>query len=247
MSSPRTVLLLGGTGRTGRRVLEQLLARGVCVRAVVRAATRLPAASASDERLTVTEADLLGLGDDAWIEHVRGCDVIVSCLGHTISLRGVFGPPHDLVARAVSRACRAVRDVAPIVPVKLVVMTSVSVNHPGEREPRRGGGELALLGVLRALVPPTHDNQLAADWLHERIGTHDPFVHWVVVRPDTLRDGGVTPYAVHEHLVSTLTRPDDTNMANVANFMCELVCDDATWTRWQGRLPVIVNEVATQG
>ena len=33
-----TVLLLGGTGRTGGRALQQLLARGVSVRAIVRSA-----------------------------------------------------------------------------------------------------------------------------------------------------------------------------------------------------------------
>ena len=38
-----TVLLLGGTGRTGGRVLQQLLGRGVRVRAVVRSAERLAA------------------------------------------------------------------------------------------------------------------------------------------------------------------------------------------------------------
>ena len=54
-----TVLLLGGTGRTGGRVLQQLLARGVSVRAVVRSAERLPAGVADDPRLTVIEADLL--------------------------------------------------------------------------------------------------------------------------------------------------------------------------------------------
>ncbi len=42
-----TVLLLGGTGRTGGRVLGQLLDRGVPVRAVVRSAERLPAGVAA--------------------------------------------------------------------------------------------------------------------------------------------------------------------------------------------------------
>ena len=36
MCSEHTVLLLGATGRTGGRVLEQLLRRGVSARAVVR-------------------------------------------------------------------------------------------------------------------------------------------------------------------------------------------------------------------
>ena len=42
------VLLLGGTGRTGGRVLQQLLGRGVRVRAVVRSAERLPAGVVDD-------------------------------------------------------------------------------------------------------------------------------------------------------------------------------------------------------
>ncbi len=50
--TPQTVLLLGGTGRTGGRVLRQLLGRGVRVRAVVRSAGRLPAGVADDPRLT---------------------------------------------------------------------------------------------------------------------------------------------------------------------------------------------------
>lgn len=37
-----TVLLVGGTGRTGGRVLTQLLGRGVSVRVIVRSAKRSP-------------------------------------------------------------------------------------------------------------------------------------------------------------------------------------------------------------
>ena len=58
-----TVLLLGGTGRTGGRVLQQLLGRSVAVRAVVRSAERLPAGAADDPRLTVVVGDVLSLND----------------------------------------------------------------------------------------------------------------------------------------------------------------------------------------
>ncbi len=51
MTSEQAVLLVGGTGRTGGRVLQQLLSRGVHVRAIVRSAQRLPAGVASDPRL----------------------------------------------------------------------------------------------------------------------------------------------------------------------------------------------------
>ena len=77
-----------------------------------------------------------------------------------------------------------------------------------------------------------------------RIGTDNPFVQWVVVRPDTLLEGDVSEYVLHEGLVSSLAKPDATNMANVAHFMCELVTNPKTWDEWKGTLPVIVNAEA---
>ena len=235
------VVILGGTGRTGGRVLQQLLGRGVSVRAVVRSAERLPEGVGDDPRLTVVETDLLSLSDDQVREQVDGCDVVISCLGHTISAQGVFGRPRDLVARSVERACRAAKDLRPAQPVKLILMSSVSVNRPGGLDTRRGRLEKAGLWTLRGLVPPARDNQRAADFLHDVVEPADPHVQWVVVRPDTLKNGDVTEYAVHECLVNSLSRAGETNRANVAHFMCELATDDRAWAAWRGKLPVIVN------
>ena len=234
-------LLLGGTGRTGGRVLQQLLARGVHVRALVRSSARLPAGVADDPNLTVVEADLLSLSDEQVKEQVDGCDVVISCLGHTISAQGVFGQPRDLVTRSVERVCRAAEDLQPAQPVRLILMSSVSVNRAGGLDTRRGPLKKAALWTLRGLVPPARDNQGAADFLHDVIEPADPHVQWVVVRPDTLKDGEVTGYAVHEGLVNGLFRPGETNMANVAHFMCELATDAEAWATWRGKLPVIVN------
>ncbi len=255
MSAPetdadRTVLLLGGTGRTGGRVLRQLLGRGFRVRAVVRSAERLPAGVADDPHLTVVEAGLLSLSDQEVRELVDGCDVVISCLGHNISAKGVFGSPRDLVCRSVERVYRATRarrsahaaqSGAPAEPVKLILMSSVSVNRPGDLDARRGRFERACLWALRGLVPPSRDNQRAADFLTDVIETGDPYAEWVAVRPDTLKEGDVTEYALHEGLVDSLFRPGQTTMANVAHFMCELATDPAVWAAWRGRLPVIVN------
>ncbi len=244
MSDEHTVLLLGATGRTGGRVLEQLLGRGVNVRAVVRSADRLPAGVAANPALAVVEADLLSLSDDELRRHVAGCDAVVSCLGHVISLKGVFGPPRDLVTGSVSRVCGAIEVLRPLEPVRLVLMSSVSVNQPRRLDTRRGGLERAVLWVLRGAVPPARDNQSAADFLHGVIGTADPFVRWVTVRPDTLLEGDVSEYVLHEGLVSSLARPDSTNRANVAHFMCELVEEPALFDQWAGKMPVIVNAAA---
>ncbi|HEX5643853.1 MAG TPA: NAD(P)-binding oxidoreductase [Thermoleophilia bacterium] len=236
-----TVLLLGGTGRTGGRVLQQLLGRGVHVRALVRSAERLPAGVAGDPLLTVVETDLLSLSDELVKEQVAGCDVVISCLGHTISARGVFGKPRDLVTRSVERVCRAARDLRPAQPVRLILMSTVSVNRPGKADTRRGWLERAALWLLRGLVPPARDNQRAADFLHDVVDAADRTAEWVVVRPDTLRDGDVTNYVLHEGLVTSLSHPGETNRANVAYFMCELATDAEAWAAWRGKLPVIVN------
>jgi nucleoside-diphosphate-sugar epimerase len=241
MLMQQTVLLVGATGRTGRHVLEQLLGRGVAVRAIVRSADRLPAGVADDPRLTVVEADLLSLGDADLLRHVSGCDAVVSCLGHVISLKGIFGPPRDLVASATARLCRAITESQPDKPVKFVLMSSVSVIHPEGLDTRQGVFEKGVLWVLRALVPPSRDNQRAADFLHNDVGTGNPFLQWVVVRPDSLLEGDVSEYALHQTLVSSLFRPDSTNMANVAHFMCELITNPRTWDDWRGKLPVIIN------
>jgi len=113
MPGQQTVLLVGGTGRTGRRVLEQLVSRGVGVRAIVRSTRGLTEGIAGKPGVALIEASLLSLSDLDLQGHLRGCDAVISCLGHVLSLKGVLGPPHDLVTRATTRLCRRSRRCAP--------------------------------------------------------------------------------------------------------------------------------------
>jgi len=241
--TPATVLLVGGTGRTGGRVLRQLLERGVRVRAIVRSSAKLPPKLIADPNLSVIEADLLSLSDRELQQHLLGCDAVISCLGHNLSLKGILGPPRDLVAQAATRLCRGVQALRPDHPARFILMSSVSVNRQGRLDARRGRFEKAALAVLRTLIPPARDNQRAADFLIREIGEDDPHVQWTAVRPDTLLEGEACEYSLHEGLVSTLFKPDSTNMANIADFMCELATDPGVWNDWKGRLPVIVNAV----
>lgn len=240
-----SVLLLGATGRTGGRVLRQLLATGVPVRALVRSAGRLPAAIQADPLLTVVEAEVASMSAEDFRHQVDGCNVVISCLGHASSLSGVYGPPRDLVERTVRATREAAEVLEPEVPLRLILMSSVSVNRPQRLDSRRGAGERAFVWLIRAVVPPARDNQRAADHLASEVGDEHAFLSWVVVRPDTLVEGDVSAYTAHDGLVAGLFQPDETCMANVAHFMAELVTDDTVWRRWQGHMPVIVNaEVA---
>jgi NAD(P)H-binding len=245
MPMQQTVLLIGGTGRTGRRALQQLLARGVNVRAIVRSAGKLPPDVAGNPNLTVIEASLLSLRDEELQQHLRGCDAVISCLGHVLSPRGIFGPPRDLVTRATARLCRAIEALEPAAPVKLILMSSVSVHRPRGLDTRRSSFERAFLWMLCAVLPPAKDNQRAADFLLQEIGPDNAFVQWVVVRPDSLLEGEVSEYALHEGLVNSLFAPGSTNMANVAHVMCELVTNPKTWADWKSKLPVIINAAAS--
>ena len=241
MPTQQTVLLVGGTGRTGRRALQQLLDRGARVRAIVRSGGKLPPDVAGNTNLTVIEASLLSLRDEELQQHLRGCDAVISCLGHVLSLKGIFGPPRDLVTRATMRLCRGVEALQPPAPVKFILMSSVSVNRPGGLDTRRGSFERAFLWMLCGVLPPAQDNQRAADFLVEQIGPSNAFVQWAVVRPDSLLPGEVSEYALHEGLVNSLFAPSSTNMANVAHLMCELVTESRTWADWKFKLPVIIN------
>ena len=207
----------------------------------MRSARGLPPDAAQDPGLTVVEADLLSLSDEDLQRHVRGCDAVISCLGHVTSIKGVLGPPRDLVTQAATKVCRAIEALQPAKPVKLILMSSVSVNHPGGLDRRRGKLEKALLWMLRGIVPPARDNQRAAHFLDDSFAMTSPFVRWVAVRPDTLLEGDVSEYTLHEGLVSSLFVPDRTNMTNVAHFMCELVENPMLWDDWMGKMPVIIN------
>jgi nucleoside-diphosphate-sugar epimerase len=234
------VLLLGGTGRTGRRAFVELLGREVPVRAIVRSAARLPAEAREHPLSTVVEADPLSLSIEGWRAQLDDCRAAVSCLGHTIDLRGVFGPPRDLVERAMRRVVEAARAAERTTPLRIVLMSSVSVHAPGERTGATGRAERAVLAAMRALVPPARDNQRAADLLAHEVEAGGQ-VLWTGVRPDTLKEGEATTYELHDRLITSLFRPRQTRRANVARFMADLATDDETWRRWEGRMPVIVD------
>ena len=241
MPTQQTVLVVGGTGRTGRRVLQQLLSREMKVRAMVRSVEKLPPGTVNNPNLTVIEANLLALGTEDLLHALSGCDAVISCLGHVISFKGVFGPPRDLVTQATTRLCRGIEALQPARLVKFILMSSVSVHHPGGLDTRRGWFDTAVVRIIRSLVPPAEDNQQAANFLYGGIGMAGPFVQWAVVRPDTLLEGDGSEYILHEGLVNSLFAPGRSTMANVAHFMGELAANPKAWEDWRGKFPVIVD------
>lgn len=235
-------LVVGASGATGRLLVRQLLDRGVHVRAVVRSPERLLAGLPDHERLSIVRANLPSPDEAAMAEYVDGCDAIVSCLGHSLSFRGIFLPPHRLVTDVVRGLCGAVRKRRPSRPIRFVLMSSAGVRSRDREEPVPLLHATALV-LLRRLVPPHADNEQAAEFLRAGVGRTDPAIEWAVVRPDTLIDESkVSPYDVHPSPTrSALLHPGRTSRINVAHFLGELVTVDATWEAWKGGMPVLYN------
>ena len=235
-------LVVGATGATGRRLVEQLLNRGEQVRAIVRATGRVPEALRGREGLELIEASLLDLDDDALDHAVDGCGGIASCLGHTLSFKGVYGHPRRLVTDAVRRLAEAVRRRAPEDPVRFALMNTTGYQNL-DLDEQLGFGERLIIALLRLGLPPHPDNEAAADFLRTEVGKDDPHLEWVVIRPDTLVDDEeVTPYELHASPVrSPLFDPGETSRVNVGAFMAALLTEDALWRTWRGQTPVIYN------
>ena len=238
-----TTLVVGASGATGRLLVEQLINRGENVRAIVRTPERLPDALKNNDQVTIIRAAILDLGDEEIAQHVHGCTAIASCLGHTISWKGIYGAPRRLVTDATRRLCSAVRANMSNHPVKFVLMNTAGNSNRDLRE-SVSFGQRCVISLLRVLLPPHVDNEQAADYLRTHIGRNDTTIEWAAVRPDTLVDeGSVSVYEVHPSPIrSALFNAGTTSRINVAHFMADLITDNETWIRWKGQMPVIYNK-----
>lgn len=237
-----TTLVVGASGATGRLLVEQLLARGQNVKLVVRSPDALPENIKRHKNASVIHASILELTDAQMARHVHGCDAVASCLGHNLSLKGMFGPPRRLVTDAARRLCDAITANEPARPVKFVLMNTAGNSNRDLREPI-SFGQQCVVGLFRLLLPPHADNENAADYLRTRIGRSDAAIEWSAVRPDSLIDESeATEYEVHASPTrSAIFNAGITSRINVAHFMAELMTDNDAWGLWRGKMPVIYN------
>lgn len=237
-----TTLVVGGSGATGRFLIDQLLKRQHHVRSVVRSLDRLPQTLLDHPNLTVIEASIADASTEDFASYVDGCDAIASCLGHRLTFKGLFGHPRRLVTDATRRLCHAASTNAALNPIKFVLMNTAGNSNRDLDEPI-SFAQRCLIHMLRLTVPPLADNELAADHLRTEIGQKNPSIEWVAVRPDTLTNApSVTQYCLHSSPTrSALFNPGKTSRVNVAHFMAELIHDNTLWAQWKGQMPVIYN------
>ena len=187
-------------------------------------------------------ASPLTLSDTELAQHVSGCDAVVSCLGHNMSWKGIYGQPRRLVTDATRRLCNAIKANKPAKPVKFILMNTTGNSNRDVFEPI-SFGQSCVIGLLRLLLPPHVDNEKAADYLRVSIGQNNREIEWVVVRPDSLiNETESTKYELHPSPIrSAIFDAGKTSRINVGHFMAELITDDDMWRKWKGQMPVIYN------
>ena len=241
-----TTLVAGASGATGRLLVDQLLKRGQHVKIIVRLPDKLPEFVKSHDNLSVIQASVLDLSDGEMSQHVNGCDAVASCLGHNMSLKGIYGHPLRLVTDATRRLCSAIKANKSEKPVKFVLMNTAGNSNRDLLEPI-SFGQKCVIGLLRLLLPPHVDNEKAADYLRTKVGQNDAAIEWAAVRPDNLIDESeVTGYEVHSSPIrSAIFDAGKTSRINVGRFMADLITDDDTWNKWKGHMPVIYNKASS--
>jgi hypothetical protein len=241
-----TTLVVGASGATGGLLVEQLLDRGVKVKAIVRSINSLPEALRNHQNLSLIEASLLEITESDLDRHVKGCNSVASCLGHNMTLKGIYGQPRRLVTEATQGLCHAVRANKSENPVRFVLMNTTG-NSNRDIPERISFAQRCVMGLIRLLLPPHVDNEQAADYLRTRIGKSDTDIEWVVVRPDSLIDEArVCGYEVYASPTrSAIFDAGITSRINVGSFMADLNTDDDIWKKWKGQMPVIYNRASS--
>lgn len=236
------ILVVGASGATGRLLVEHLLSRGQQVKVVVRSLDNLPIFFQNSDNLSIIHASLLDLSNAEIVQHVSGCEAVASCLGHPMSLKGIWGQPRRLVTDAVRRLGRAIEQSQPQAPVKFVLMNTAGNRNRDLAEPISMMQE-GVIGLIRLLVPPHADNEQAADYLRNTIGQNNPFIEWAAIRPDDLvNEAEVSKYEVHPSPTrSAIFDAGATSRINVGHFMAELLTNPDVWEQWKGKMPVVYN------
>ena len=239
-----TTLVLGATGATGKQLVEQLLSMGQKVKLIVRPTGKIADTWMNNDKISIIKASISKISVSEMINYMNDCQSVASCLGHNITLKGIFGKPRNLVTDAIRLLTDAIQKNSPEKPIKFVLMNTTANRNRDLNEPISIGQKL-VMGLIRLLVPPQLDNEKAADIFRVDIGQNNKLIQWVAVRPDTLiNEDIVNEYEIYASPTrSALFNPGKTSRINVGHFMAKLIVDNDLWSKWKGQMPVVYNKI----
>lgn len=235
------ILVLGASGATGSHLVEQLLLKNQSIKIIVRPSATTPHSWIYDHRIEIIKAYISEMTVDEAVHHIKHCRAIVSCIGHTMSLKGIYGKPRKLVSDTIKLFCDAIKKGVFDSPIKFILMNTAGYRNKDNNE------QISLLqkismAIIRTLLPPHRDNECAAEYLRKDIGKDTQKIEWVVIRPDNLTtESTVSEYDTELSPTSTLFKPHKISRINVAHFMANLIKEPELWAKWRGKMPVVFN------
>ena len=236
-------LVIGASGSTGKHAVEQLLNTKQELKIIVRSMDNIPNAWRNSEHIEIIIAGISDMSIEKMAKIIKDCHSVISCLGHRLTCKGIYGKPRRLVYDAVKLVCESIRLNSPAKPMKFILMNTSGNANRDLKEPNPIKNKI-VIALLRMLLPPHPDNEKAADYLRVNVGQDDLFIQWIAVRPDGLIDEDtVSEYALYPSPVrNPIFDAGKTSRINVANFMARLISENNLWEEWKGQMPVIYNK-----
>lgn len=238
----KKALVLGASGNTGKLLVQILLQKGVEVIAIVRNSNSLTDINSSNKSLQVVEAEISKIPEKDLAQYLEECEVVLSCLGHNMTFKGMFGQPRRLVTDALKKVVQSIQSMNSNNKFKIILMnTSGNSNRDIPEKPPFS--QRLVVSILRLLLPPHVDNENAADFLRLKVGQNHSSIQWAAVRPDGLIDEDqISHYDIKTSPVrNVIFDAGKTSRINVAEFMSELAINSGLWNEWKGKMPVIYN------
>jgi nucleoside-diphosphate-sugar epimerase len=238
----KKALVLGASGATGRLLVKLLLQKDVEVIAIVRNANSLTNIESSHPNLQIVEAEISKISESDLSQYLRECDAVLSCLGHNLTFKGIFGNPKRLVTDAIYKVVKTIKSINTNNKIKIILMNTTG-NSNRDIPEKPPYSQRFVISLLRLLLPPHVDNEKAADFLRLQVGQNNHNIEWVAVRPDGLIDEDqVSQYDVNASPTrNAIFDAGSTSRINVADFMSDLAVISELWNEWKGKMPVIYN------
>lgn len=230
-------LVLGASGATGRLVVLQLIKKGISPKILIRPNAIIPKEISDHRDLEIVCGKINDFSTDQIKDLLKDCDSVISCLGHNVSFKGIYGRPHKLVFNAVKKVTDVFKESGDQKKFILMSTTAYTDKEHGEKETLK---ERIVFALLKILLPPHTDNVCSGNYLLKNIKDSEKF-EWVAVRPDSLFDEAEVS---HYEVVNTKKRSPifdsgKTSRINVAHFMADLLSNDKLWQTWKYQAPVI--------
>lgn len=195
------VAVLGGTGKTGRLLVAELLRRGHRVTVLVRDPDRLGVLAGRVRTISGDSRDPAAVAT-----LVDGADAVLSALGPTNKEPTLHRDTAVALVAAMNSA--GLR--------RFIGISGAGIDVPGDQKAFRDR-------VISTLIARLGGAMVADKPAEYRVWA-DSGLDWTLVRPPRLRDGAVT--GVVEHDIRRSTRSTSMRRADLAGFLVEILEQD---------------------